>query len=320
MNKKFAFLFPGQGAQYPGMGKDFYDQFSIAKQTFDEADQFLRRPFSKLIFEGSSAELALTKNSQIAIYINSIAILRVVQEQFPELKPVSCAGLSLGEYTALTAAGIIDFLDCLDLVRIRAEAMHTACEETKGTMQVVLGMTEEAVETVIRKLNPPHSVWVANVNCPGQIVIAGSLEAIALAAEALKQKGAKRVLPLDVSGAFHSGLMQSAQATLAAKIATAPFCESAVETVMNVPGDFVSSREQMRQVLLDQVVKPVRWEKGIRKMMERKIDIYLEMGPGKTLSGMNKRIGVAEPTRSIEKIADLEEIHKLLESYATVES
>jgi [acyl-carrier-protein] S-malonyltransferase len=318
MNKKCAFLFPGQGTQFPGMGKDFYDQFPIAKQTFEEADQFLNRPFSTLIFEGPSAELTLTKNSQIAIYITSIAILRVVQKQFPELKPVSCAGLSLGEYTALTAAGKIDFLDCLDLVRTRAEAMHEACEETKGTMHVVLGMTEEAVETIIRELNPPYPVWIANLNCPGQIVIAGSLAAVALAAEVLKQKGAKRVLPLDVSGAFHSGLMQSAQVKLAAKITAVPFCESSIEIVMNVPGDFISSREQMRQALIDQVVEPVRWEKGICKMRESNIDVYLEMGPGKTLSGMNKRIGVAESTYSIEKTLDLEEIHKLMESYATV--
>src|ERR1700722_19736762 len=160
MRKKIAFLFPGQGAQYAGMGKDFYDQFRAAKKTFEEADSFLGCPFSQLIFEGPSEELTLTKNSQIAIYITSIAILRVVQEQYPELKPAFCAGLSLGEYTALTAAGYIDFLDCLDLVRTRAEAMHQACEETKGTMQVVLGMTEEAVETVISEYNPPHPVWI----------------------------------------------------------------------------------------------------------------------------------------------------------------
>lgn len=315
MNKKFAFLFPGQGAQYPGMGKDFYDRFPIAKQTFNEADDFLNRPFSKLIFEGPSAELTLTKNSQIAIYICSVAMLRVVQTQFPELRPLFCAGLSLGEYTALTAAGKIDFLDGLDLVCTRAEAMHQACEETKGTMQVVLGMTEEAVETIVHELNPPHPVWVANLNCPGQIVIAGTVEALALAAEALKQRGAKRILPLDVSGAFHSGLMQSAQAKLAAKMATISFRESAIEIVMNVPGDFVSSEEQMRQVLIDQVINPVRWEKGIRKMMERKANFYLEIGPGKTLSGMNKKI-VSEPTYSVEKTADLEEIDKLMESYA----
>lgn len=320
MTKKYAFLFPGQGAQYPGMAKDFYDQFPIAKQTFEEADQFLNRPFSKLVFEGPSAELTLTKNSQIAIYIASIAILRVVQQQFPELKPALCAGLSLGEYTALTAAGKLRFTDCLDLVRTRAEAMHQACEETKGSMQVVLGMTEEAVETVIRELNPPHPVWVANLNCPGQVVIAGSIDALSIAGEALKLKGAKRVLPLEVSGAFHSGLMRSAQEKLKQKIATVPFHESAIEIVMNVPGDFVSSAQEMRQVLIDQVASPVRWEKGIRKMMESKIDVYIEMGPGKTLSGMNKRIGVAEPTFSVEKSADLEELNKMMGSYATVES
>jgi [acyl-carrier-protein] S-malonyltransferase len=317
---KVAFLFPGQGSQYPGMGKDFYDQFIVAKQLFDEADQFLNRPFSKLIFEGPSSELTLTKNSQIAIYISSIAILRVVQEQFPELKPVFYAGLSLGEYTALTAAGKIDFLNCLDLVRTRADAMHEACEETQGTMQVVLGMTEETVEAVICELNPPHPVWMANLNCPGQIVIAGSLEAIALAADILKEKGAKRILPLDVSGAFHSGLMQSAQVKLAAKIATVPFRENPIEIVMNVPGDFVSSREKISQMLIDQVTKPVRWEKGIRKMMDRGIDLYLEMGPGNTLSGINKRIGVAELTCHVEKPSDLEKIHKLMRSYATIES
>jgi [acyl-carrier-protein] S-malonyltransferase len=323
MSKRIAFLFPGQGAQYPGMGKDFYDQFSIARRTFDEADQFLNRAFSKLIFEGSSAELTLTKNSQLAIYISSIAILRVVQEQFPELKPVVCAGLSLGEYTALTAAGKIGFLDCLDLVRTRADAMHQACEETKGTMQVVLGMTEEAVGMVIRDLNPPHSIWLANLNCPGQVVIAGSLQAMELAADTLKERGAKRVLPLDVSGAFHSGLMHSAREKLAAKIATVPFYESAVEIVMNIPGDFVSNSQEMRQVLIDQVTHPVHWERGIRKMIERKVDIYLEMGPGKTLNGMNKRIGVTEPTYSIEKASSLEEINhllKLTEAYAIVES
>lgn len=320
MNKKYAFLFPGQGAQYPGMGKDFYEQFSVAKQTFDEADEFLNCSFSKLIFEGPSDELTLTKNSQVAIYISSIAVLRVVQEQFPEVKPAFCAGLSLGEYTALTAAGKISFLDCLDLVRVRAEAMHQACEETKGTMQVVLGMTEEATEGVIRELNPPHPVWIANLSCPGQVVIAGSMEAIALVSEILKKNGAKRVLPLEVSGAFHSGLMQPAKLKLAKKIAVVDFHDSPIEIVMNVPGDFVSSTERMRQMLIDQVVNPVRWEKGIRKMMDCSVDLYLEMGPGKTLSGMNKRIGVAEPTYSIEKTSDLEALNKLMESYATVES
>ncbi len=311
MNKKFAFLFPGQGAQYPGMGKDFYDQFPIAKEVFEEADQVLNRHFSKLIFEGSSDELTLTKNSQIAIYITSMALLRVVEQQFPDLLPAVCAGLSLGEYTALTAAGKISFADCLDLVRVRAEAMHQACLEVKGSMQVVLGMTEETVETGIREINPPHPVWIANLNCPGQIVIAGSLEALALAGDVLKQKGAKRILPLEVSGAFHSGLMLSAQEKLAVKIEAVPFRASDIHVVMNVPGDFVTSPELMRQVLIEQVISPVRWEKGIRRMMQQEVQAYFEMGPGKTLAGMNKRI---------EKVTDLEELNKVMESYATVES
>lgn len=320
MNKKFAFLFPGQGAQYPGMGKDFYDQFPVARKVFEEADDFLMDSFSKLIFEGSLEELTLTKNSQIAIFIASIATLRVLQHQFPHLVPTVCAGLSLGEYTALTAAGKITFTDCLDLVRTRANAMHEACLETKGSMQVVLGMTEDDVQSVISELNPPHPVWVANLNCPGQVVIAGTIDALAIAADALKQKGAKRVLAMDVAGAFHSGLMLSAQEKLATKIATVPFHESKIEIVMNVPGDFVSSQDVIRQVLIDQVASPVLWEKGVRKMMDRNIDVYLEMGPGKTLSGMNKRIGVTQPTYSIEKIADLEAFSKIMESYATVES
>ncbi len=302
------------------MGKDFYDQFPVARKVFEEADDFLMDSFSKLIFEGSLEELTLTKNSQIAIFIASIATLRVLQHQFPHLVPTVCAGLSLGEYTALTAAGKITFTDCLDLVRTRANAMHEACLETKGSMQVVLGMTEDDVQSVISELNPPHPVWVANLNCPGQVVIAGTIDALAIAADALKQKGAKRVLAMDVAGAFHSGLMLSAQEKLATKIATVPFHESKIEIVMNVPGDFVSSQDVIRQVLIDQVASPVLWEKGVRKMMDRNIDVYLEMGPGKTLSGMNKRIGVTQPTYSIEKIADLEAFSKIMESYATVES
>jgi [acyl-carrier-protein] S-malonyltransferase len=315
MNKKIAFLFPGQGAQYVGMGKDFYDQFPIARQTFEEADAFLGFAFSKLIFEGPSEELIQTKYSQLAIYITSVAILRVVLAEFPNLKPAVCAGLSLGEYTALTAAGKLRFIDGLDLVRTRGTAMQSSCEETQGSMQVVLGMSEEAVESVINSLNPPHPVWVANLNCPGQVVIAGSIDALGLAGAQLKEKGAKRVLPLEVSGAFHSGLMLSAKQKLADKIATVSFPISPIQIVMNVPGDFVTDEKVMRQVLIDQVVSPVRWEKGIRKMVDQQIDCYIEMGPGKTLAGMNKRIGVTQPIYSIDKISDLAELNKLKESY-----
>lgn len=319
MSKKWAFLFPGQGAQYPGMAKDFYDQFAVARRTFEEADSCLNTAFSKLVFEGPAHELTLTKNSQVAIYIASIAILRTVQEQFPEIQPVVSAGLSLGEYTALTATGRIAFADCLQLVYLRALYMHEACEINQGGMQVILGLDAETVEEVVESLGSSHSVWVANLNCPGQVVIAGTLEGMQVAVEILKQKGAKRALPLDVSGAFHSGLMLSAKEKLAPHIRSVPLQDSLVGLVMNVPGDYVAKCDQTRGFLLDQVTSPVRWEKGIRAMMTNHIDIYLEMGPGKTLSGMNKRIGVTQPTCSVEKVADLEALSQLMEAYAVAE-
>lgn len=314
MDKKWAFLFPGQGAQYPGMAKDFYEQFSVAKEVFEEADSILKMPFSRLIFEGPASELTLTKNSQVGIYIASIAILRTLQHNFPDVQPIVCAGLSLGEYTALTAAQKISFEDCLKLVRSRALYMHEACEQNKGGMQVILGLEADVVEAVVQELGSASNVWVANLNCPGQVVIAGTQEGMDLAVLALKAKGAKRALALDVSGAFHSGLMHVAQQRLAAEILSTPLSQSAIQLVMNVPGDYVSDVDAMRRFLIDQVASPVRWEKGMRAMMAQEVEGYIEMGPGKTLAGMNKRIGVSQPTLSIEKVSDLEEFPKWMET------
>ncbi len=314
MKRKWAFIFPGQGAQYVGMAKDFYDEFPIARQTFEEADAFLKTSFSTLIFEGPASELMLTKNSQVAIYIASVAIFRVMQQLYPEIQPTVCAGLSLGEYTALTASGKIAFTDCLQLVRSRALLMHEACERRKGGMHVILGLDADVVEDVISRMGPEADVWVANLNCPGQVVIAGTQEGMSAAIEQLKSKGAKRALALDVSGAFHSGLMVPAQDKLAPEISKVALNESSIELVMNVPGGYVSDLSNVRQYLLDQVASPVRWEKGIRAMMEQGIEGYIEMGPGKTLAGMNKRIGVAPPTLSIEKRSDLDDLLKLMET------
>lgn len=302
---KIAFIFPGQGAQYVGMGKDFYDLFASARHTFQEADEVLSTNFSRLIFEGPSDELMLTKNSQLAIYIVSIAIWRTVQTQMPELSASVCAGLSLGEYTALTASGKIRFEDCLPLVKARAQYMHEAAIAHPGTMQVVLALTPEEVREAVCGMK---DVWVANLNCPGQVVIAGKAEALAEAAVKLKEKGAKRVLPLDVSGAFHSGLMQEAQDRLKPYIDQVALTESEIALVSNVPGDYVSGLEEIRRCLLNQVTQPVCWEMGIRAIEAQGITAYYEMGPGKTLAGMNKRIGTNAPTFSVDKVTDLEEI------------
>lgn len=306
---KWAFIFPGQGAQYIGMGKDFYEGFSAAKEVFQEADDILQQNFSRIIFESSTEVLSLTKNSQVAIYVVSIAILRTLYTQFPLLKPVICAGLSLGEYTALTASEKIGFSDCLKLVQMRAEAMHEACKEKAGTMQVVLGLTEDMVDAALKQINSKSGpVWIANVNCPGQVVIAGAVENIAIAVEYLKQKGAKRILGLEVAGAFHSGLMQSAQKKLAEEIQNAPIHKSNIFFAMNVPGAIVDSVAMIKQYLLEQVTSPVRWQQSIEAMQNFDVSVFLEIGPGKTLSGMNKKIGVQASTLCVEKVTDLDEL------------
>lgn len=309
MSKKIAFLFPGQGSQYVGMGKDFYDNYQVSREVFDEADRILGYKFSDLIFSGPKEELTLTKNSQLAIFIVSYAIYKAVQQEIPSLAPKVCAGLSLGEYTALTASGKISFADCLQLVKHRAAFMNDACKTHPGSMSVALGMEESAVEAALKELTG-HLVGIANLNCPGQIVIAGTKEGLEAAAEHLKTKGAKRILPLDVSGAFHSPLMKEAQDELTPYLKRVTLTETNTDLVMNTPGDYVNDLEVMREQLIKQVTQPVRWEKGIHAMVREGIDLFVEMGCGKTLSGMNKRIGVAAPTLSVEKITDIQELVK----------
>lgn len=306
MDKKVAFIFPGQGAQYVGMGKDFFEAYSIVRETFEEANDLLGFDLSKLMFEGPADELTLTKSSQIAIYVMSVALWRVLKQELPEIEPSVVAGLSLGEYSALTVSGRLSFKDGVRLVRARGEYMYEAGVKSPGTMAVALGMKPEEVRTIV---SPINGVWVANLNCPGQVVISGTVKGIEKASILLKEKGAKRVLPLDVSGAFHSGLMDEAKQRLQEKIDEIELRESSVGLVMNVPGDFVSESE-IRKNMIEQVVAPVYWEKGVRKMEENGIELFIEIGPGKTLSGMNRKIGVNGKTLSMEKVEDLETLNQ----------
>jgi len=307
--KKIAFLFPGQGAQVVGMGKDFYTQYSVAREIFQQGDEILNRALSKVIFEGPVEVLTETRNSQTGIYLTSMAILKVLQSQFPELKPAMCAGLSLGEYTALTACGYLDFATCLSLVQFRGDVMNEACETTQGTMAALFGLTADEVETLVQKLNLPKDLWVANFNCPGQTVISGTLKGIEAGITAAKKQGAKRAIPLKVHGAFHSGLMRLAEGRLAEKMQGIKIAKSSIPLVMNVCGTFVEDPQMIHQNLVKQVTSPVRWEQGIRAMMPL-ADLYLEIGCGKTLSGMNRQIGVAAPTFTINSLEDLETLAK----------
>lgn len=304
--KKIAFLFPGQGAQYVGMAGDFVKNFAAARLVFEEADDLLKRSLSKIISEGPEKELLQTKNSQTGIFVAGIAILRVVQEMHG-LAPFACAGLSLGEYTALTAGGWMAFRDALPLVQHRGELMNEACEVFPGTMSVVMGCSGAEVDDIVNNLKMPNDIWVANYNCPGQVVISGTFKGVeAATAEALK-KGAKRVLPLSVYGAFHSGLMQGAEKKLEPYILNTPIKKGVAKIVMNVPGDFVSDLDTVRLNLIKQVTGSVRWEQEIRALEQSGVDLFIEFGPGKTLTGLNKRIGVKVPIISIDKLDDLEE-------------
>ena len=298
---KRAFLFPGQGAQAVGMGKDWFSAFAIAKETFQEADDILSRPLSKILFEGPGDLLTKTENSQPGLFVHSAAIFRVLQQQMPEFLAEFYSGLSLGEYSALFAAGGLGFADTLRLIQVRAEGMGRACECTTGAMTAVLGMEAELVEAALKGLD---GVWIANYNCPGQIVISGTQEGVRAAAALLKG----RLIPLQVQGAFHSPLMESAQDLLAPHVARAPILRPAGGLVMNVPGKLVDSLEEIRRNLVLQVTHSVRWEQGIRALMKEGVEQYVEIGCGKTLSGLNRKIG-AGATISLDKVTDLDAIY-----------
>ncbi len=303
--KKIALLFPGQGAQYCGMGKDFFDQFAVVRQTYEEADDLLKRSLSTVIFKGPEELLTQTQNSQTGIFVTSIAIAKAMQE-LCGIQFYATAGLSLGEYSALVAGQYLNFAEALQLVDLRSQLMNLACENTQGAMIVVMGMEADAVKEIVNRLHLPQDLWVANLNCPGQVVLSGTLKGIQVATMEIKERGAKRVIPLQVQGAFHSGLMQSAQRSLEPALKEASFKNGSCRLVMNVPGDFVNECEQIKRFLIQQVTHSVLWEKGIRALDQDGVDLFVEFGPGKTLSGLNKRIGVTAETISIEKLEDLE--------------
>lgn len=309
MKKNFAFIFPGQGAQSVGMGRDFYKRFLVARETFQQGDEILQRALSKLIFNGPVEQLTETRNSQSAIYLVSMAILRVLRQQFPDLAPSLCAGLSLGEYSALAASDHLSFEETLSLVQFRSEAMNAACEATKGGMAALFGLSGAQVEQLVRELNMPNDLWVANYNCPGQTVISGTLKGIEAGIAAAKSLGAKRAIPLKVHGAFHSGLMRLAEEKLAVRMQEVTVNASPVRLVMNVCGDFVDDPEAIKQNLVRQVCSSVRWEQGIRAM-QPSTSYFLEIGCGRTLAGMNKLMDA--PTLSISTVEDLEKMETVL--------
>lgn len=280
-----AYLFPGQGSQFPGMGKDLFDRFEIAKEMFQASDEILGFDLSTILVEGSKEDLQQTRVTQPAIFLHSVITAKVMGVDF---QPDAVAGHSLGEFSALTAAGAIDFESGLKLVSKRAEAMQKACNLSEGTMAAVLGLEDNIVEEICQQT--AGVVVAANYNCPGQLVISGSLDAITSACEDLKAAGARRALVLPVGGAFHSPLMEPARTELANAIDSTNFSAPLCPIYQNTTASAVSDPEEIQKNLIAQLTAPVRWTQSVNAMIEAGITNYIEVGPGKVLQGLIRKI------------------------------
>jgi [acyl-carrier-protein] S-malonyltransferase len=299
-----AFVFPGQGSQSVGMGKDFCQQFPVARKIFAEADEALGFSLSRLCFSGPEADLKLTENTQPAILTASIAALRVLEGE-TSLRPALVAGHSLGEYSALVAVGALDFSDAVKIVRQRGRLMQQAVPTGSGAMAVVLGLETEQVRSLCADASQGEVVSPANFNGGGQIVIAGAKNAVARAMALAKERGAKRVLDLPVSAPFHCLLMRPAADGLASVLEAIQIHPFTIGVVTNVEAEVNRSAERVKPLLIEQAVKPVRWEESVRKLSQLGCRRGLEIGPGKVLKGLIKRIAPAMEADNFESPDDL---------------
>lgn len=306
--KNAAYIFPGQGAQYIGMGQDFYQEYPRARAIFEEASDLLKQNLVESIAHSSEDDLKQTVNSQLAIFVTSIALLHVFHDLY-NVRPLACAGLSLGEYSALVAAGRIPFADALHLVQLRAQAMSRACNTCAGTMRVILGLDDNAVVAACARYAP--NVQVANYNCPGQVVISGRTEAVEKAARDCLACGAKKALQMNVSGAFHSTFMAPAAEEMLEPISAACINSSTIGFIANATASFIVDGAEVKQQLLRQITSPVLWHQSIHTIKNAGIDLFIEIGPGKTLTGLNKRIGVPKAL-NFGQVADIKTIEQEL--------
>ena len=289
---KRAYVFPGQGAQFSGMGKELFETSKEARARFEEADELLGFALSKIMFEGTADELKATRVTQPAVFLHSMAAVAAADAFTPDMT----AGHSLGELSALVAAGSLNFSDGLRLVSKRAEAMQKACEAEPSTMAAVLGLADEKVEEICAETE--GVVVAANYNCPGQLVISGSVPAVEAAAAKLKEAGARRALILPVGGAFHSPLMQPAAAELKAAIEATEFHAPVCPVYQNVTAEASTDPQTIQKLLIEQLTAPVRWTQSVQKMVEDGASSFTELGPGKVLQGLIRKI---HPEAQIEE-------------------
>lgn len=307
---KVAYIFPGQGAQYVGMGEDFYHRYPRAKAVFDEANSILDFDLSKLIFQGPIEELTRTLNSQVAIFTVSVACLKVLEAEHPPFSVSYTAGLSLGEYTALVAAGAFSFAEGLKLVRNRAEYMEEASLKNPGGMISLIGLPLDTVEDISQRAK----VEVANLNCPGQVVISGSLSALEKAKQEAEARGVKKVIPLKVGGAFHSSLMAPASQRLIRALEEMEICPPKISVVSNVTAKVENSSQEIKDNLARQIVSRTLWEESVRFIGSSGIKTFLELGPGKVLKGLLRKI---DPQLKVYNIGTVEELEKFKQEKIT---
>jgi [acyl-carrier-protein] S-malonyltransferase len=289
-----AYIFPGQGAQFPGMGLGLFENSSLAKEYFEEANKILGFKITDVMFSGSEEDLKQTRVTQPAIFLHSVILAKTLGDSF---KPDMVAGHSLGEFSALVANGTLDFNSALSLVFKRALAMQKACELQVSTMAAVLGLEDSIVESICAET--PGIVVAANYNCPGQLVISGELEAVTLACESLKAKGAKRALLLPVGGAFHSPLMEPAREELAAAIEQTSFHQPFCPVYQNVTANAVTDPLAIKKNLIAQLTAPVKWTQTVRQMVADGATSFYEIGPGKVLQGLVKKIDSSVSAESV---------------------
>lgn len=306
---KTAFLFSGQGAQYVGMGKEFYENFECARNIFDEADKALGFSIKDICFENEE-ELNKTENTQPAILTMSIAALKILEEK--GIKADYLAGLSLGEYSAYVASGVFNFNDAVQLVKKRGRFMTEAVPEGIGSMYAIVGLDNEIVEAACNEASQFGFVSPANYNAPGQLVIAGEAVATEKAAELAKEKGAKMAVKLNVSGPFHTALLKPASDMLAVELKKININKMNLPVITNVTGAEVENNEDIIPLLIKQVMSPVKWEQSIKVLVDKGVDTFIEVGPGKTLSGFVKRIAKGATIINVEDMKSLDKaIEKL---------
>lgn len=303
---KVAFIFPGQGAQYCGMGQDFYEQTKIGKETYDMASGLLGFDLPKLCFEKND-RLDMTEYTQAAMVTTGIAMMRVLEAE-RKVRPDAAAGLSLGEYCALAAAGVMSDGDAVSTVRQRGIFMQEAVPAGIGAMAAILALDASKIEEVLKDM---EDVWIANYNCPGQIVITGKKEAVEAASEKLLAAGAKRALMLNVSGPFHSPMLVNAGEKLGKVLESVEIHTPVIPYVANVTAGYVTDKEMVKPLLIRQVSSSVRWQQSVEAMAAQGVDTFIEIGPGKTLAGFMKKITRDVNVFNIEKLDDLEKLPDL---------